>query len=262
MRLPRAPLAPLAGLAGLVIVVAIVVAASTGHRALLGGDAGPSAAPEALVARMSAPARTGLPRVEVPFAPKAPTQPAEGAPPGWTLQEFTGQADVEVQRLDGRFTLRLRSTGSSFAVYRDVLVDLNELPVLAWTWKALRLPSGGDVRVAARDDQAAQVYVVFPRWPSPLTNSDVIGYIWDTTAPLGARLTSPRAGNVKLVVVESGSENVGRWRSYERDVVKDYVALFGRKPPRVGKIAVMIDSNDTRSGAEALFAGLAFEQRR
>jgi hypothetical protein len=231
----------------------------------------PAAAPDALAARGSPrPAgdagregggvADGRARVDVPFLLRPAAQVPETAPPGWTLKEFAGQADVLLQRVDGRVTVRLRSDGSSFALYRDVLVDPNDMPILSWTWKALRLPAGGDVRVAALDDQAAQIYVIFPRWPSPLINSDVIGYIWDTTAPVGARLTSPRAENVKLIVVESGSENLGRWLRYERNVLDDYVTLFGKRPPRVGKVAVMIDSNDTRSGAEAMWTDLAFQR--
>ncbi len=122
----------------------------------------------------------------------------------------------------------------------------------------LKLPAGGDVREAARDDQAAQVYVIFPRWPSPRTASEVIGYVWDSHAPVGTRIKSPRADNVRIVVVESGGGRLNEWRAYERNVAADYAALFGRQPPRVGKLAVMIDSNDTRGEAEALFGDLIF----
>src|SRR5206468_2389448 len=121
-----------------------------------------------------------------------------------------------------------------------------------------RLPSGGDVREAARDDQAAQLYVIFPRWPSPRTASDVIGYVWDSRAPTGTRIKHPRADNVRIVVVESGPARLSEWRTYERNVAADYTALFGRQPPRVGKLAVMVDSNDTRGEAEALFGDLIF----
>ncbi len=44
----------------------------------------------------------------------------------------------------------------------------------------------------------------------------------------------------------------------QRDVAADFRALFGREPTRVGKIAVMTDSNDTRGDAEALFGDLMF----
>jgi hypothetical protein len=100
--------------------------------------------------------------------------------------------------------------------------------------------------------------VIFPRWPSPPTQSDVIGYVWDTRAPVGATLQHPRASNVRIIVVESGSGNLDTWMRPVRNVAEDYKALFGRQAPRVGKVALMIDTNDTRGEAEAFFGDLTF----
>ena len=228
------------------------------------GDAPAAAAPVAssVVAAVGGP--KGLypdaaGRLRVRIADREPARlPSDGVPPGWTLKEFAGHAAIELVRSDGRLAARLHSERASFAIHRDVVVELREFPYLSWTWKVTRLPAGGDVREAARDDQAAQLYVIFPRWPSPRTASDVIGYVWDSRAPAGTRIKHPRADNVRVVVVESGPARLGEWRTYERNVAADYTALFGRQPPRVGKLAVMVDSNDTRGEAEALFGDLIF----
>ena len=122
-------------------------------------------------------------RLRVRIADREPARlPSDGVPPGWTLKEFAGHAAIELVRSDGRLAARLHSEHASFAIHRDVVVELREFPYLSWTWKVTRLPAGGDVREAARDDQAAQLYVIFPRWPSPRTASDVIGYVWDSRA--------------------------------------------------------------------------------
>ena len=228
------------------------------------GDAPAAAAPVAssVVAAVGGP--KGLypdaaGRLRVRIADREPARlPSDGVPPGWTLKEFAGHAAIELVRSDGHLAARLHSERASFAIHRDVVVELREFPYLSWTWKVTRLPAGGDVREAARDDQAAQLYVIFPRWPSPRTASDVIGYVWDSRAPAGTRIKHPRADNVRVVVVESGPARLGEWRTYERNVAADYTALFGRQPPRVGKLAVMVDSNDTRGEAEALFGDLIF----
>jgi hypothetical protein len=202
-------------------------------------------------------------RIRVRVSDRLPTRlPVEGIPVGWMVKEFVGHASVELVRDDARLALRLRSDGSSFALYRDVVVDVNEFPFLSWAWKVVRLPSGGDVRERAADDQAAQVYVIFPRWPAPTRNSDVVGYVWDSRAPVDTRLTSTQAANVKIVVLESGRSQVETWRREERDVARDYTALFGRPAPRVGQVAVMIDTNDTRESAEALIGDMSFARRR
>jgi len=202
-------------------------------------------------------------RIRLRVADRVPPRlPVEGIPAGWTLKEFVGRASVELVRDGTRLALRLRSERSSFALYRDVVVDLNEFPFLSWSWTVVRLPAEGDVRERASDDQAAQVYVIFPRWPSPVRNSDVIGYVWDSRAPVGTRVTSTKAGNVKIIVVASGRSPGATWRVEHRQVAQDYAALFGRQPPRVGQVAVMIDTNDTRGAAEALVGDLVFARTR
>ena len=202
-------------------------------------------------------------RIRVRVSDRTPPRlPAEGIPVGWTAKEFVGHASVELVRDEARLVLRLQSEQSSYALYRDVVVDLNEFPFLSWSWKVVRLPAAGDVRARASDDQAAQVYLIFPRWPAPLKSSDVIGYVWDSRAPVGTQLTSTKAANVKIIVLESGRSQAETWRVEQRDVAKDYAALFGRQPPRVGQVAVMIDTNDTRGVAEALIGDLVFARTR
>jgi hypothetical protein len=247
---------------------AATVLASPRHRAFyLGGilpvsraasgPASASPAPKGSVSRGAGSAARDQ-SLRVPVAERTPTQvSASGVPRGWDVKEFAGRAEVEVVR-DERLAVRLQSERSSFALYRDVVVDPRERPLLSWSWKVTRLPVAADGRVRATDDAAAQIYLVFPRWPDPTTASDVIGYVWDTSAPAGLRFTSPKAANVRLIVVESGPARLGAWLEYERNVADDYVALFGREPPRVGKVALMIDSNDTRSSAEALIGDLVF----
>lgn len=200
-------------------------------------------------------------RIRIPVTDRLPGRlPAEGVPEGWSLEELAGRGQVEVVRSDGQLAVRLHSEGASFLLHRDVLLDIREYPYLSWSWKVVRLPRDGDVRDPERNDHAAQVYVVFPRWPSPRTTSSVIGYVWDTHAPVGTRLPSPTAPNVRFIVVESGPVRLGAWQRQQRNVAEDYRVLFGGQPPRVGKVALMIDADGTRSEAEALIGELMFSR--
>jgi hypothetical protein len=244
-------------LALLLLAAGGLVAGSPLLGAVPGAALGRTAGAALLAVRIPRPDAEG--RVRVPVTDRLPERlPSAGVPAGWELTEFAGKASVELIRSEGRIAVRLRSEGTSFALHRDVVVDVRAYPILTWSWKMARLPAGGDVRDSARDDQAAQVYVVFPRWPSPRTSSDVIGYVWDTRAPAGTTLAHPRAPNVRIVVLQSGSERRDTWLREQRNLAEDYRSLFGGQPPRVGKIALMIDSNDTRSEAETLFGDLTF----
>lgn len=217
----------------------------------------PSPKPSKAVVAVARP-RPGEPVLVKIVDELVPKLPLSGPPPGWELKEFAGRAQVDVVRDEGRVAFRLGSERTSFALYRDVALDVKDFPLLTWSWKVTKLPTGGDIRERTSDDQAAQVYVIFPRWPFPRINSDVVGYIWDSRAPVGLKITSPQSSNVKLTVLESGAARLGKWIQEERNVYQDYVDLFGKEPPQAGKVAIMIDSNDTRSEAEAFFGDLAF----
>ena len=60
--------------------------------------------------------------------------------------------------------------------------------------------------------------------------------------------------------MESGAERAGTWVREERNVRRDYIALFGKEPPAVGRLAVMTDSDHTRTASEAFFSELAFQR--
>ena len=262
------------------IGVLTLLAVSPRHRALYLGDLGASdgvssasssdrtSRPPARGARGRTTVRATVPtqdaegRVRVPVADVVPwALPAEGVPAGWDLKEFSGKPDIELLRVDGRLALRLRSEGSSFALHRDVVVDPTVQPRLTWSWKVTRLPVDGDVREPRLNDQAIGIYVVFPRWPAPITTSEVLGYVWDSAAPVGTVVSLAGAQNVRLIVVDSGRAGLGTWREHDRDIAKDYAAVFGAPPGRVGKLAVMSDANDTRGVGEALVADLRFQRR-
>ncbi len=266
------------GLATIVVAVVVMLAASPRHRSFYLGRLGagaPPAAPESAAApaprasrrvrttvRVTVPTQDAEGRVRVPVADVVPDLlPADGVPAGWELKEFVGKPEVELLRVDGRLALKLRSQSSAFALYRDVVIDPSVQSRLSWTWKVTKLPADGDVRDPARNDHAVGVYVVFPRWPSPMTNSDVLGYVWDTSAPVDTIAKLPEAPNVRFLVVDSGRAGVGQWQEHERDITKDYATVFGGSPGRVGKLAVMTDADHTRSQAEALVADLRFQRR-
>src|SRR5262249_60197787 len=131
-------------------------------------------------------------------------------------------------------------------------VNPKETPILEGTWKAVTPPKGGDPRRKETDDQAAQIYVTWPRFPEAV-RSQIIGYIWDTTVPAGTIVKSQKTGTVTYVVVRSGSADLGKWITERRNVVEDYRRIYGVAPDNPGVISIAIDSDDTSSSAESFF---------
>jgi hypothetical protein len=178
---------------------------------------------------------------------------SDGLPEGWSLKQWFGHThDIRLEEADGNYFVRLVSQQNSFGIYKEFKWNVKEHPIIRWRWKVTRLPEGGDVREKDKDDQAAQLYVLFPRFPSVI-NTRLVGYIWESTAPKGGKFTSQKSSNTRYVVLESGKEKLGEWITEERNVYDDYKELFGEDPPEAGGVTLMIDSDDTKSSAESFF---------
>lgn len=191
------------------------------------------------------------------------TPGARGVPLGWQKYATLGghaAYDFTVVNDEGRRALDMKAAGDHSTIAREVQVDLATSPVLAWQWKVVSFPQGADLRERATSDATGHLFVAWPRFPA-LLRSRLIGYVWDPGLSIGTMVTSRKTGTVTFVVVRSGETGLGQWALQTRDVVEDYRTIYGEEPPDPHAIALSIDTNDTRSPAEALFGRIAFIAR-
>jgi len=138
---------------------------------------------------------------------------------------------------EGRRALWLKTERYSVRFARRVDADLAKTPVLTWEWKALTLPAQGDIR-SEIGDQVARIVLMFP----PRFRPRMLGYVWDTHAPVGTeKHTKQTMLDRWLVVVRSGPTGLGTWLRETRNVERDFSRLFGAPPP--GPMAVGIESH-------------------
>jgi hypothetical protein len=183
----------------------------------------------------------------------AATPPAGAQPDRIVVEDWSTQPA-------GKRVLHLRSDNDSSTISKEVKVDLQQYPILEWHWKVVLLPTGGDARRKQTDDEAAQLYVTFPRFPSAV-RSRIIGYIWDANAPVGAIFSSQKVSTVTFVVVRSGAADLGRWVTETRNVLDDYKRIYGEVPGEsVGAISLSINSQNTNTRAEAYFGEILFRK--
>ena len=184
-----------------------------------------------------------------------------GVPPGWQKQSWgSPKYDFTVLSESPGRVLHLRSEDDSSTISKELTVDVKQWPILQWRWKVVALPKGGDARRKETDDEAAQIYVTFPRFPSAV-RSRIIGYIWDSTAPAGAIFASQKVATVTFVVVRSGEADLGRWLTETRNVYDDYKRIYAGEPGEaVGAVAISINSQNTRSRAESSVGEILFRK--
>ena len=78
-------------------------------------------------------------------------------------------------------------------------------------------------------------------------------YVWCNQRPAGTVIQSPRTDRIRKLVVESGPLRLNQWLDYERDIRADYERVFGEAPGALVGIAIMTDSDNTRSHAQAWY---------
>ena len=186
-----------------------------------------------------------------------------GVPGEWKGQSWGKPAyDLEVVSDNGQPVLRLRSKGETSTISRDLKggVDLDETPILEWSWKVITLPTGGNACQKSTDDEAAQVYVAWLRSPEAV-RSRIIGYVWDSTAPPGTICKSQKTPTVTYVVLRSGSDELGKWITERRNVGEDFRKIYGEAPDKPTAVSLSIDSDDTRSSAESFIGPTVFTRR-
>lgn len=171
----------------------------------------------------------------------------------WSEKILKGHVSYTVESQDGESCVHAVSDSVCSAMYYQMRLDAGRHPFLSWRWRVAAFPNKpcpDNLSSKAQDDYAARIYVIFPAAFFP--SSKALEYVWANDARPGTAVSSPYSSNIKVIVVESGRKE--GWSEEERDIYRDYMAVFGSRPTlAIGAISFMCDSDSTKSKAEAFF---------
>jgi hypothetical protein len=175
-------------------------------------------------------------------------------PAGWEVRSGEGKGVYSVHEEHGKRFLRAVSKGLGVQAARATENwNLETHPVLAWSWRPREFPKGADERHTSSNDSALAVYMAVPY--SKIRGPKAMKYIWSERVPVGTLLSSNR-GLTHVRVLRSGAPaSTDEWVQERVDVLKDWKAAFkASETPKVGGIAVLTDSDDTKSSAAGDYA--------
>ncbi|MCF8031993.1 MAG: DUF3047 domain-containing protein [Desulfarculaceae bacterium] len=179
---------------------------------------------------------------------------------GWEPEEFSGRTAYSLVTDNGRQVLMAVSSGTASGLVKKVELELNDRPMLSWSWKIQGTLAKGNGLTKEGDDFAARVYLVFPSFF--FWNTRAITYVWANRLPVGRAWPNAFTGKaVMMLAVDSGEAKAGQWVSHRRDVLADYRRLFGEDPPTLGAVALMTDSDNSKGRAKAWYGDIALSPR-
>ena len=180
------------------------------------------------------------------------SQSKEGAfPEGWKARKDSGRPAYAVHAEGGMRFLRASAKNLGIQAAKEKDWNLDQYPSLAWKWRPREFPKGANEQ-SGKNDSVLSVYAVFPHSRISVKS---VKYIWSEKVPVGTQLESSQ-GLTQVIVLRSGQPEKGdAWVEERRNVVQDYKKLFNEtKVPKPIGIAVLTDSDDTKSFAEGDYA--------
>lgn len=173
-------------------------------------------------------------------------------PTNWKPRKDEGKDVYKVLEENGLRFLRAVSKGLGIQAGREFEWDLAKYPVISWAWRPREFPRGADERNSATNDSALAVYMLVPY--SRITGPRAVKYVWSERVPVGTHLTS-NMGLTQVRVLRTGTAGRGQWTEERVAVLEDYRKYFSESEvPKPAGIAVLTDSDDTRSSAQGDYA--------
>ena len=208
-------------------------------------------------------------------ASSAASQASELAAENWTAQSLPTKKktrfSLSTDKEQGMRVVRAQADGSASMLRRKVHIEPLELNKLAFSWKVPELIATADMAVRESEDSVVRVILSFEgdrskfsaknRMLSDLTQAltseelpyATLMYVWCNKRQTGEVIVNPRTDRIRQLVVESGAANLGKWLSYERDIRADFIQAFGEEPGTLTGIALMTDTDNTKSKATAWY---------
>jgi Protein of unknown function (DUF3047) len=172
-------------------------------------------------------------------------------PPGWKARKDEGRTVYSVSEEGGLRFLRAHAKGLGIQAAKEYGWNLEAYPVLAWSWRAREFPRSADEK-DGKNDSAVAVYMLVPY--SRVRGPKAVKYIWSERVPVGTHLES-NGGLTQVRVLRSGAVKRGAWVEERVNVRDDYRQYFKEADvPKPAGIAVLTDSDDTRSSAQGDYA--------
>jgi Protein of unknown function (DUF3047) len=224
---------------------------------------------------------TGERVIIIPVSKFSSSRAGEALPPGWrtwTVGKFKKATEYQLVKEDGGTVIKASADASASGLSHDLQLNPKEYPLLKWRWKVPALIATADNTRKQTEDSPARLIVTFQGDTSILPFKDrlfalqmkvltgydmpyaMLMYIWENRVPVGTVIPSQHTSRIKMIVAESGSDKLGKWRDEVRNVYEDYKRAFGQEPPPTRTIGIMTDTDNTGGKTQAFYGDIAFER--
>jgi hypothetical protein len=176
-----------------------------------------------------------------------------------------------------RKALRAEADSSASMLRQALHIPHEQLGSLQFDWRVDQLIAGADMRQRETEDSPVRLILVFEgdrqrfstqnQLLSELTLSltgeplpyATLMYVWCNDCAAESVIVNPRTDRIRKLAVESGAGRAGQWVTYRRDIRADFERAFGEPPGALLGLAIMTDTDNTRSTTRAWYGAIRLE---
>lgn len=173
--------------------------------------------------------------------------------------------------------LKAHAQSSASMLRQRLQIAPEKLGHLQFEWQVDRLIDGADMALREAEDSTVRLILVFDgdrnrfsaknAMLSELTHSltgeplpyATLMYVWCNLCQKESVIVNPRTDRIRKLAVESGPEHLGQWRRYRRNIRADFEKAFGEAPGTLLGLAIMTDTDNTRSTAQAWYGAIRLD---
>jgi len=153
------------------------------------------------------------------------------------------------------YYVKARSLNSGIQILKKFKVDLKEFPILSWKWRVIKLPSEEKPSEKNKSDNGASIYAIF----SGFLSRTALKYGWSNYYTKGTFID--KSSQMKVIFLRDKTDPKNTWVLESRNLYEDYKDYFGKEPSKLTAIAIMSDSDDTESLAEADYSDFKMKSK-
>lgn len=200
---------------------------------------------------------------------------------GWRHYPLPGKTATvyDVDHKDGRAALTAKAGISASMMRRDVNIAAADLAEVSFSWQVPQLIENADLAERDLDDSPVRIVLTFEGDKSKFSAKNAmlselaqvisgeplpyatLMYVWCNKRPAGSVVINPRTDRIRSMVVESGKKNLRQWLDYKRDVRTDFEKAYGEAPGKLLSVAIMTDSDNTKTQVAAAYGEVGFTQK-
>ena len=205
------------------------------------------------------------------FSPQALAQ--------WEPVQLPGKLRTafRLEQHDRQMGLQAHAQSSASMLRHKLRLEPESLRGLRFQWQVQSLIEGADMALRDQEDAPVRIVLAFEGDRSrfsarnamlselsrALTGEELpyatLMYVWCNHRPVGSVIVNPRTDRIRKLVVESGPQRLRQWLSYERDIRADFEKAFGEPPGALVGLAIMTDTDNTRSSTRAWYGPIALQ---